>query len=238
MNGNRPAGRIALLALLTCLSATACSKDERQWDPVEYGAVEPGAPALSIRVDPDDVLPASRWPSACQFLTDDEIRALLPQADSITRVPKAVSVVSLDAEQRTQAPEGSCHYEFWLRNVTIKDVTSSVTVSIAGIAGPSIISDHYGEQLAHAKTRTDQEPATDLGASLGPQACYTWRSTSKLFPTVVCRQGPLMYEISGSGYGQMTGVPDDDLVAKAEVWRDKVHVPVAQLIATKVPAAG
>jgi hypothetical protein len=44
-----------------------------------------------------------------------------------------------------------------------------------------------------------------------------------------------MYEVSGNGYGDIVGVPDDDLVAQHEHWRDRVLVPVAQMIATKVP---
>ncbi|MBF9132930.1 hypothetical protein I0C86_28810 [Plantactinospora sp. S1510] len=239
MNRNRPFGGLAVLAMLLCLPAagTACAGQERKWDPVDFGTPSPAGTALPIRVDEDDVMGAARWPSACRFLTDNEIRTLLPQAEEIERKPTPVSVLSFDEEQREQASEGSCRFEFWLRNVTIKDVTSGVKVSIVGIADPSIIGDHYSEELASAKTRSDRDPAVDLGASLGPEACYTWRETSKLFPVVVCRQGPLMYDVSGTGYGDMEGVPEDDLVAQGESWRDKVLIPVAQIIASKVPAA-
>ncbi|MBE1485646.1 hypothetical protein [Plantactinospora soyae] len=240
MNRNRPVGRLAVLALLLCLpvAAAGCAGQEGEWDPVEFGTPSPASAALPIRVDEDDVMGAARWPSACRFLTDGEIRTLLPQAERIQRKPTAVSVFSFDEEQRQHAPEGSCRFDFWLRDVTIEDVTSGVKLSIVAIADPSIISDHYSEELASARTRSDREPAVDLGASLGPEACYTWRETSKLFPVVVCRQGPLMYDVSGTGYGDMQGVPEGDLVAQGEAWRDRVQIPIAQIIATKVPATG
>jgi hypothetical protein len=51
--------------------------------------------------------------------------------------------------------------------------------------------------------------------------------------TLVCRQGPMVFEIRGFGSGTFAGVPTA-AAAKAAHWRDRVEGPVAQLIAAKV----
>ena len=67
---------------------------------------------------------------------------------------------------------------------------------------------------------------------LGPQACYSWLYATSAYH-LVCRHGPLMYEVTGDGYGIFPGVATG-LEAKARHWRDEVQAPVAHLVAARI----
>lgn len=208
--------------------------DDKSKDPVVFGSAPPPAAKLEISAPAGDVVPASSWPSACAFLTDGEIKALLPQADRIERLPKKVSVISiLDKAQNQSAAEGGCSYSFWLKGATIEDVDASVQITIAAVADPELVTEHYEEQRDQDRTRTDRDGIEDHREQFGPEGCYSW-SASYTF-TAVCHQGPLMFQVAGSGYGTFPGVPDGDLLAKGRQWRDKVLAPVAGIVAAKVP---
>jgi hypothetical protein len=220
-----------LLALTVAVGgAGGCGDDTPVGEPVAFGTAEPSGAKLPITAPAGTVVPADGWPSACQFLTDDEITALLPQAADIKRKPQKVTVVSL-ATKHPAAAEGSCTYSFWLKGVTIEDVRASVIVTISAIADPEIVTKAYTKQLDADRKRSDRPKLEDHSDRFGPQACYSWVQT---FSTLLCRHGPLIFDVSGSGHGTFPGVPTDQ-DAKAEYWRDKVQAPVAQIIAAKLP---
>jgi hypothetical protein len=213
----------ALLVALTIVSG--CGAKSTAKEPVVFGSARPAGPKLSITVPRGGVVPAGKWPSACQFLTEDEIVALLPQATAIKRAPKKVSVLTiLDKDQNQSAAEGECAYSFWLKGATIEDVRSSVSVGIAAVADPALVARHYAGQLKQDRTRTDRPGVEDQAGRLGPLACYSWLSAG-VESHLICRQGPLMFEVTGIGFGR--GVA-------AQQWRDRVQAPVARIVAGKV----
>lgn len=225
---------VAALGLLTGGLASGCGDDDKSMDPVVFGAAEPAATKLAISAPPGAVVPAGNWPSACKFITDGEITALLPQADRIERKPKKVSVVSiLDKAQSGSAAEGGCSHSFWLKGATIEDVTASFEVTISAVADPELITAHHTAQLAKDRLRSDRQPIEDHADQFGPQHCYSWPYSYSFH--VACRQGSLMFELTGYGYGEFPGVADGDLAAKGREWREKVLAPVARIVATKVP---
>jgi hypothetical protein len=220
-----------VLALTVAVGGAAgCGENAPAKDPVAFGSAQPAGTELPITVPPGTVLPAESWPSACQFLTDEEITALLPQAADIKRTPQKVKVITL-ATKAPSAAEGSCSYSFWLKGATSEEVRSTIVVTIAALADPDIITTAYDKQLSRDRTRSDRPRVEDHANRLGPQACYSWLQATFY---LVCRQGPLIFEVEGSGYGTFPGVPTS-LEAKAEHWRDKVQAPAAQIIASKVP---
>jgi hypothetical protein len=222
-----------IVSLILTLTAAGCGAAKEK-EPVEFGVAMPAAERIELPTPPDGgVIPAGRWPGACAFLTDDEITALLPQATDIERKPKVVSVLTLDKEQRAQAAEGECAFQFWLKDATVAGITSSVSVGIQGVADPAVISRHYGETLAADRKRTDRSPVEDLGDRFGPEACYSWVSSVSFF-TLVCREGPMIFQVTGGGYGTFPGVPDGDQAAQGKHWRDKVQGPAAGLVAAKL----
>jgi hypothetical protein len=220
-----------MLCLVVAMVAAGCGSGKDNLGPVEFGTARPGGAQLAIAPGEDEVIVAEKWPSACRLLTDEEITALLPQATDIERVPTPVKIISiLQKDQNSTAPEGECSYKFWLKGATIEEAVSSIIVSIRAVADPALVEAHYAERLAADRKRTDQAKAEDHGDRYGPQACYGWVDS---LSTLVCRQGPMVFEIRGFGSGTFAGVPTA-AAAKAAHWRDRVEGPVAQLIAAKV----
>jgi hypothetical protein len=204
-------------------------------DPVAFGKAEPDSTTLPIVVRGDEIVGADRWPSACGLLTDGEIKGLLPQAKTVERTPQQVDVIAIfDDAQNQTAKEGTCTYSFWLEGATIKGVNASIEVRILAIAAPARVARHYAEELADDRDNENLQQVEDRGTTLGPEACYTKLDGSRVESYVVCRQGPLMFEISGGGAGSYAGVPNE-LDAERDYWRDKVQLPSAALIAAKVP---
>lgn len=226
-----------LLFALMVMAGCAADTEPKAKDPVTFGTAAPATTRLAITAPAGDVVPAGSWPSACQFLTDDDIVALLPQARTIKRAPQKVSVTSLrDKRQNQSAAEGSCLYGFWLKGATIEDVTSSVRVTIVAVADPDIIAEHYTDVLGRERIRPDRPHFEDHAGKLGPQACYSWLYAGPE-SQIVCRQGPLMFEVAGMGFGTFSGLPDQPATPDVAAlhWQDKVQAPVAALIAAKVP---
>lgn len=220
-----------------CLLAAGCGR-HAPTDPVVFGTISPPTAALTIEVPAGGVLDAGRWPSACTILTDDEIRRLLPQADLIKRRPQKVVVGSISlttGSTMETAPEGACSYSFGLKGAAIPDVRSNVDIAITGIGDPDLVARFYADRLAEAQVRKDVQPVQDRGAELGPEACFTKLDGSRVESHLVCRQGTLIFEVSGLGFGIFQGRPDTT-EARRDQWRDKVQVPVAQMVAARVPA--
>lgn len=225
---------LAIAATAICLLSSGCGDADEDKEPVAFGTAEPAATKLPIQASGDEIVNAAQWPSACEFLTDDEITRLLPQADRIERAPQEVTITSVfDDSQRGTAAEGACRYRFTLEDAVTEGLTASIEVTINGIAAPSRIAEHYADERDDDLDTEDRQPADDHGDQLGPQACYTWVE-AEVESYVVCRQGPLMFEVSGGGVGTFAGVPTDP-DSERDHWRDKVQIPVAQIIATKVP---
>lgn len=132
------------------------------------------------------------------MLTDDEMRALLPQADP--------------------------------------DIRSNIDIAILGLADPTLLDLAYDDGLVGDQANDRVAPVIDHATGLGPGARY-----SKLGPygdqfSLVCRHGPLLYEVSGLNFGRYPGLPDTTEVRRDQ-WRDNVLIPVAARIADKVPPA-
>lgn len=223
----------ALLLALTVVVG-GCAEKTKTREPVAFGSAQPEATQLAISAPADEVVPAGSWPSACRLLTNGEIGALLPQAADIRRTPSKVSIRSIrDKSQNSVAAEGHCSHKFWLRGATTEDITSSVSIGIVGVADPKFIAQHYDETLTADRKSASRPQLEDHAGALGPQACYSWLYATSVYH-LVCRHGPLMYEVTGDGYGIFPGVPTG-LEAKARHWRDKVQAPVAHIVAAKVP---
>jgi hypothetical protein len=223
-----------VVALALTVVAGGCGKEAKPDQPVAFGAPPPVTAKLAITAPADDVVPAASWPSACQFLTDEEIKAVLPQATDIKRVPQGVSIVSIsDKSQTSVAPEGSCSYKFGLERAAIKEAVSSLIVTIDAVADPKIIKEHYTETRT-AESKRDDRKQFENHSDLGPDDCYSWLYATSEFH-LVCRQGPMMFEIRGGGSGSFTGVANGDLTARARVWLEKAQTPAAKIIAAKVP---
>lgn len=240
------AGTVLTVAVLGVLLASCTTPPPAVQEPVRFGTLPSTQESIPIRVPAGAVIRASNWPSACTILTDDEIRALLPQADLIRRQPQAVVVtdISLDigspfnsgGPRQETAPEGACTYSFALVGAAILDLRSNIDIVITGLADPALLEPAYEDHLARDRENDDVAPVTDHAASLGPDACYSKLESSGIQFYLVCRQGSLLYEISGLSYGMHPDLPNT-IEVRRDQWRVNVLVPVAARVAEKVPSS-
>lgn len=231
----------ALGVLLTgCLGPTPVPRE-----PVRFGTFPPVTETIPLRVPPGAVIRAPDWPSACTILTDAEIRALLPQADQIRRQPTRVVVTDLSLDigspfdsggpRQETAPEGSCSYSFALVGAAIPDVRSNIDITILGLAAPTLLALAYDDELAGDRANDRVAPVTDHATGFGPEACYSKLEPSGIQFYLVCRHGPLLYEVSGLSFGLHPGLPDTTEIRR-DRWRDGALIPVAARVADKVSA--
>lgn len=241
-----PWRRAAAVAVLGGLLAGCADPPSAPRGPVQFGTLPLATSTIPIQVPAGAVIRAPDWPSACAILTDDEIQALLPQAQMIDRQPQPVVVtdVSFDVgspfdtagPRQETAPEGACRYSFALIGAANRDTPSNIDIMFTGLADPTLLALAFGDELARDQANDDVAPVTDHGTELGPEACYSKLEASGIQFYLVCRHGPLLYEISGLGFGFYPDLPNTT-EARRERWRDNVLTPVAGRVADKVPPA-
>jgi len=106
--------------LLGCASVTP--------DPIRLGRApaEPtGKINLDLPVDPSGYLEFSRWPNACDLLTDRDLRAVFPQAEDIERQSEDRTMTVYDLTSSTDSDRPA-------REVTVKNATCDVMFSLPG----------------------------------------------------------------------------------------------------------
>ncbi|TDD63643.1 hypothetical protein E1293_42780 [Actinomadura darangshiensis] len=149
--------------------------------PVKVGGAAPSGPMIMSSVIPDGAgfQPGPSWPNACEALTDAEIRAVLPQARSITRHPRDIKVGYLSQNLKSggslTAENADCTYEFMLP----KETKATITVQERAIASRDTIDLNWWQDLQHSGTK----------GLYGAERCTTGTA-------VVCRQGSMYYNVS------------------------------------------
>ncbi|MFB6632887.1 hypothetical protein ACFCWY_23630 [Streptomyces sp. NPDC056362] len=163
----------APLALAGCDSAPP---------PLEFGAAKPSGPKLAARPPANASLRLDQWPNACEVLSDDEIRAVLPQATGFERDPVKVTIIDFDPLSAAapgttgDVPAGGCEIRFGLPSAYESAHNSSVRVTFTAVADAALVARHYAEDLEDARKRagegTSRKEFRDLGTSLGTDGCF------------------------------------------------------------------
>jgi hypothetical protein len=172
----------------------------------------PAAPAkLSLPAYPagDLATDGSSWPRACTLLTDDDIKAVLPQADEFERSGQASTLVFDTKEyhpdpygrglgtsttiktQSIAVPEASCKFRFFLPHKSLTgdhDRIATLTVAVAAAGDPTIV---YGFAFGYYLTATDAE--RQFAKSHGGRGCAGLQH-----PPIRCTRGPLTVTVDGS----------------------------------------
>jgi hypothetical protein len=225
---SRGPGIIAAAALLGAVVTLAgCA------EPVEVGAARPSGDPLGLDPARDEIVNATSWPDACEFLSDDEITAILPQASAITREPTPVEVIDInlmgDGSQSGTAHAGACTYDIELPG---SDVTSSIDVETVAVAHPKLIKQHFAEEKADAED-TAGDPPVVHGGELGADACYSTPAANTV-DTYTCRSGPLMFTVWGQTFATFKDVAQDQTERH---WQDRVLPEVIKTVAARVKPA-
>jgi hypothetical protein len=181
--------------------------------------------SVIVRVTPGQILPARQWPTACQFLADDEIRSILPDAAEIHSTPNAVSTRSIEEfaadpsyQEPELAPEGRCVWDLKLPGERINALTF-VSLAIIAVGDPELIARYHDNQQLGRGAGVGPSPVLD-GTS-----CYL----SSLYGAgLVCARGPVMYEVGGST------TTDFGSYRAYSFWRDTVLREFADTVAAKI----
>ncbi|MER7951520.1 hypothetical protein ABTY59_29405 [Streptomyces sp. NPDC096079] len=189
-----------VLAVAAPLALSGCSSEP---PPLEFGAAKPSGPRLAARPPANASLTLGQWPNACEVLSDEEIRAILPQAKDVAREPVKVTIIDFSPLSESapgttgDVPAGGCEFRFGLPAAYESAHNSSVKVTFTAIADPALVERNYAEDLTSAKKRaaegTYKKEFRDLGTSLGTEGCFLPDVSDG--PT--CHQGPYQFEVSG-----------------------------------------
>jgi hypothetical protein len=188
------------IVVLACLVLTACGAD------ITVRDAKPGPEKATVNVPTGGVVNPRDWPNACTFISDAEIKAILPQVENIKRTSDWVKVpdaIALGGKAGVGlSPHGQCEYSFKLpQNGEYRsnyEGTGRFTVKILAVGDPKLLARYF---VSIKAVYNESSVVADVDAGrLGADECFD-RATSKynsLSP--VCRRGPLMFESYGADF--------------------------------------
>ncbi|MDQ8703911.1 hypothetical protein RCO28_15620 [Streptomyces sp. LHD-70] len=178
----------------------------------------------NIGLDPlkkGEIRAADRWPEACRLVTQDDVEAILPDAEEIREEPPlhvyAPSIKEFAADsswkESDRAENGRCEYVMELPGETF--AATRVWVRVDAVADPGLIAGYFDKValIAHERFGTD--------------ACA---NDGGLDDSWTCRKGPLMFTVGG----QTTATFEGRMDASPAFWRDKVGPAFVRAVAAKL----
>ncbi|KQX56281.1 MULTISPECIES: hypothetical protein [unclassified Streptomyces] len=222
----------AVLAVLAPLALAGCSSPPPA---LEFGAAGPSGPELAARPADGGSLPVAEWPNACEVLSDDEIRSILPQATDFAREPVKVTIIDFNPLAQSapgttgDVEAGGCTYKFGLPSAYESTHNSSIRVTFTAIADPSLVRQSYAEDLADARKDAPRRKKEfrDLGTSLGAAGCFLPDVSDG--PT--CYRGPYQFEVGGMSTADGVG----EYAESDKNWSAKVLTEVARTVSARIP---
>ncbi|MFI0818135.1 hypothetical protein ACH4TX_16645 [Streptomyces sp. NPDC021098] len=218
-------GQLVLLgALVASVSVLATLLISRSPEETSVGKAASRGPAANVPTLKDGkILPADEWPDACSLVTQEDIAAILPDAEDIRQADRPVSALSIKDfrtdsswKESNRAPSGECDYVMRLPGETYS--ATQAWIRIDAVADPKLIADYF-ERGA---------PGTNPGGSTGgADKCVM---AFALDQNWTCRKGPLMFTVGGQTTATFEGKQDP---APFD-WRDKVTPELVRTVAAKV----
>lgn len=177
---------LALIGAVVFVAWKACAPEQPEHaPPLLVGTARPGA----TRIDPgtvgrpDGFVGGTGWPDACAFLSDAEIRAVLPQSARIRRTGGEVRLSTMNEFDATggplTAPRGGCTYKFELPG--LHGVVIGVVEKID--ARPEVVDVNWSSLISHRN---------DVAGALGAENCAAGITAQPM----TCRKGQLAYDVS------------------------------------------
>ncbi|MFE5596259.1 hypothetical protein [Streptomyces sp. NPDC056549] len=221
------------LAVAAPLALAGCSSAP---PPLEFGAAKPSGPKLAARPAANGSLTLDQWPNACEVLSDDEIRSILPQATGFERDPVKVTIINFNPLSESapgttgDVPAGGCEFKFGLPSEYESEHNSNVKVTFTAIADAALVERNYSEDLKDARKRagegTYKKEFRDLGTSLGTDGCFLPDVSDG--PT--CHQGPYQFEVSGMSTADGVG----EYPESKRNWTEKVLTEVVRTLGPRM----
>ncbi|MFF7649165.1 hypothetical protein ACFZCY_04785 [Streptomyces sp. NPDC007983] len=220
--------RIALLALFGALVASvsvlATLPIPRSAEETSVGkASSRGSTAHVPALRDGKILPADEWPDACGLVTQQDITAILPDAQDIQQAYRPVPALSIKDfradsswKESNQSPYGECVYVMRLPGETYS--ATQAWIRIDAVADPKLIAGYFKRAAAGANPG---------GSSDGADKCVMASPTDQNW---TCRKGPLMFTVGGQTTATFEGQQD----AAPFAWRDEVTPELVRTVAAKV----
>ncbi|MEU6710987.1 hypothetical protein ABZ897_05845 [Nonomuraea sp. NPDC046802] len=168
------------------------------------------------------ILAAKRWPSACELVNEEDVKAILPDAEDVRAEPGGSYVVSIekfaaDPEWResNNAEAGQCLYTMRLPGEVYEATT--FWVRIEAVAAPELIA-AYSQDLGGVNTNQGDH---------GADRCVLKGAASGNW---FCHKGPVLFTVGGH-----TTATFDGFQAPAPFfWRDEVLPQFVQTVSAKI----
>ncbi|WP_433323602.1 hypothetical protein [Spirillospora sp. CA-294931] len=215
---------VALLAIVVTVVAVTDTSSPDEGD-VAIGKAAPARTTSEVPVlGKGKILPADRWPSACELVGRTDVEAILPEAEEIEQESRLVGVKSIgefaaDPEwsQGARAEAGQCLYGMRLPGETYQ--ATQLWVRVHAVADPDLIRRYYEGQLLGV-TGTNQ-------SARGADACAL---TGLREGNWICRKGSVLFSVGGQTTVAFKGKP----APAPFVWRDDVNPLIVETVAAKI----
>ncbi|MCX4550081.1 hypothetical protein OG204_16235 [Streptomyces sp. NBC_01387] len=169
------------------------------------------------------ILAANRWPDACSFVDQKEIKAIFPDAKDIgqeSRPVYALSIKDFAADSswkaRDASESGQCLYSMRLPGETY--AATQFWLRIEAVADPKLIAgydDRVGSGIKTPQGAGGADRCVITGLAEG-----SWH----------CRKGPLLFSVGGQTTVTFKGEQD----AAPFAWRDDVLPEFVRTVAAKI----
>ncbi len=212
---------------VVCAAIAGCSSTPPA--PIEIGQARGSGQRLEYptALDSSGYFAFDQWPAACSFLTTDEIRSVLPQAENIVFEPGDTDIRII--------PSG--------REVTALRAKCSVSLDLPGMRAGVLIDEHGAGRPVDRLPKSEQVPRinqTDLGDGCAADPASTEVSCAK-DRIVFTISTPFTYQepvgdgqVRYSAKGTVNSFSSGDFARYQTFLRDSVTVPLARLIVAKI----
>jgi hypothetical protein len=164
-------------------------------DPPRFTLARPGESGL---------VPAAKWPKACDLITDSDVRAILPQASGIDHAGRQATVdvadhIGVTRQRQLKVPQPGCRIEFVLPSATADDArlaSTSVQIDLVAVGTKKVAKLNYNE-FGDVVEVSDADSCRGLAAST-----YTCRVEGVVFTLSGDTASDLQFE------GQRGEAPD------------------------------
>ncbi|MBF6062025.1 hypothetical protein IU500_19250 [Nocardia terpenica] len=215
------------MGMVCAVAATGCSSTPPT---VRFGAAQPSGTKLSVHAPVGDYLPTAQWPNGCTLISDDELKAILPQASDFSRQERALDLTSgIGFKSSTEhVPSAGCYIKFRLPAKS-DGTNTSVNLMVLGIGDPALV-----KAQLHDDLRAATDPTT-VGTAWGGDECYSERFTLGVTnPKADCAAGQFDFEVSvysNADYFERKGFHDNSGLQELH---DKVLPQVVRTVTAKM----
>jgi hypothetical protein len=205
--------------------ATGCAPATRTTPPIRVAA--PRISRTQIPLPPaeaDGLAQFHEWPKACDLLTADDMKAVLPQITKVAESPQGQSIKIMNlAGGDGDAPDTACEIKFWVAGTEKKRLSRPDILRVEDIAvgDSATVKDNY-DSLAHAKPKA----TGDLGAL----ECVLDRDN------YYCRMSNIAFSVSAGSTLYIASFVGQPKQTEARVYWVKTVMPdFVRSVASKLP---